>query len=378
MTPVYAIASHVIAPLATGTASLWEAVAAGKTGVAQHEDAALSPASFWGARFTPEQWSEIAATAPAHFLPFEKLAYAAVKGALQQAEGTTGPDKTILILSSTKGAIDHLNELPDERLNLHHSAALLSEALGFGTKPVVVSHACVSGVSALAYGKLLLQMGRCEQAVVVGADQLSRFVLSGFQSFQAIADGPCRPFDAARSGINLGEAGACIVLSTDKNAALARLAGSSSSNDANHISGPSRTGKELALAISRALQVAGISPGDIDIISAHGTATAYNDEMEAKAFARAGLLRAPVHSIKGSTGHTLGAAGIVESALLIESLRRQRLLPSTGFEHLGVSEPLEIATAADPAALKFALKTASGFGGCNSVAVWEAVALPHV
>jgi len=142
------------------------------------------------------------------------------------------------------------------------------------------------------------------------------------------------------------------------------------SNDANHISGPSRTGEELAMAISRAIGEAGIEASAVDMVSAHGTATMYNDEMEAKAFGLSGLLHSEVHSFKGYTGHTLGAAGVVESAMVAEAIKRQLLIPSPGYENNGVSQQLKITTTMKPAAINYVLKTASGFGGCNASVVW--------
>jgi 3-oxoacyl-[acyl-carrier-protein] synthase-1 len=217
----------------------------------------------------------------------------------------------------------------------------------------------------------LLQAGKYQNAIVVGCDRFSRFVLSGFQSFQAISNAPCKPFDAERNGINLGEAAATIILSaTGENEPLAILSGGSTSNDANHISGPSRTGIELALAISRAITEAGITNKDIDIISAHGTATLYNDEMEAKAFTLAGLNNTPLHSFKGYIGHTLGAAGVAESVMLLEAIRCQNIIPSAGFNQSASGQTLNVSTFPISANINYALKTASGFGGCNAAMVW--------
>src|SRR6185436_18114346 len=113
-------------------------------------------------------------------------------------------------------------------------------------KPVVVSNACISGLLAIIIGYRLIQSCQYDQAVVVGADEISKFVLSGFESFQAISSVPCKPFDAARSGINLGEGAGTVILSSDKNFSRGiKITGGSVSNDANHISGPSRTGEEL-------------------------------------------------------------------------------------------------------------------------------------
>lgn len=368
---VFAVATNITTSLGLRTQDVWQAVANGETGVRRYEDPLLSPVPFWASRLGEAQWETIRSASADNYSPFEQLAIYSARQALAQCTPAPDPGKTVLILATTKGNIGWLGKAPDERNLLATSAAMIATALGIAATPVVVSHACVSGVTALHYGLRLLQAGRYEHAIVLGADQFTRFVLSGFQSFQAVADAPCRPFDADRKGINLGEAAACIVLSTDPAyRPLARLCSGATSNDANHISGPSRTGVELSMAIQRTLEAAGVQPEQVGMISAHGTATLYNDEMEAKAFAHAGLLPAAVHSMKGYIGHTLGAAGILESAMVIESLQRQQLIPSAGYAASGVSEPLNITTSIQEAVLDYVLKTASGFGGCNAAALW--------
>lgn len=376
MLPVFAIASNITTSIGLTTDEVWNSVMNGNTGIQQHKEETLSATPFWASRISDEAWETIRRDTAKHtrLMPFEQMALYAAQQALAQCTTALDLTKTVFILATTKGNIELLSDGDEERNLLTTSAQMIAEAVGIATTPVVVSHACVSGVSALLYGMRLIQGGRYDHAIVVGADRFTRFVLSGFQSFQAIADEPCRPFDAARKGINLGEAAAAIILSNNEsNKPLARLCSGSTSNDANHISGPSRTGEELSMAIGRALNEASLEPAAIDAISAHGTATLYNDEMEAKAFAHAGLLAASVHSMKGYVGHTLGAAGILESAMVIESLRQQRLIPSIGYQESGVSEPLNITTNAANARLDYVLKTASGFGGCNAVAIWGKV-----
>jgi 3-oxoacyl-[acyl-carrier-protein] synthase-1 len=136
-----------------------------------------------------------------------------------------------------------------------------------------------------------------------------------------------------------------------------------SSNDANHISGPSRTGEGLYIAITRTLQH---NPLPVDHVSAHGTATPYNDEMESVALARAGLLDVPVNSMKGYWGHTLGAAGVIESVAAAWSLKNHILIGTMGFQENGVSEPVRVIENTEAAAIGSCLKMASGFGGCNA------------
>jgi 3-oxoacyl-[acyl-carrier-protein] synthase-1 len=209
--------------------------------------------------------------------------------------------------------------------------------------------------------------------VVAGADLITQFVLSGFQSFHAVSDTPCKPFDAGRNGITLGEAAATIVLSTVKPPSKdsIQLSGGAVSNDANHISGPSRTGQELHHAIEAAVKEAGIDKASIDFISAHGTATVYNDEMEAKAITLSGLQQVPVNSLKGYYGHTLGAAGLIESVACVHSLQEDVILPTPGFEKPGTTQPLHVNDALQTGTYRHCLKTASGFGGCNAAIVLQ-------
>ena len=161
------------------------------------------------------------------------------------------------------------------------------------------------------------------------------------------------------------------LLQTKYHSSGVKVSGGSVSNDANHISGPSRTGEELNLAISKAMNNAGLSANDIDFISAHGTATLFNDEMEAKAITLAGLQLVPVNSLKGYYGHTLGAAGLIESIISIQSLKENLVIPTRGFENIGVTQPINVCSTLYSATLKNCLKTASGFGGCNAAMVFS-------
>ncbi|GAC1439223.1 MAG: hypothetical protein NVSMB63_04430 [Sediminibacterium sp.] len=208
--------------------------------------------------------------------------------------------------------------------------------------------------------------------MIAGADVISKFILSGFQSFQAISPEPCKPFDRERKGINLGEGAGTIILSSNRKYAKGiKVMGGAVSNDANHISAPSRTGEELGHVIKTALRDSAFSSADIDLISAHGTATLYNDEMEAKAITSARLQSVPANSLKGYYGHTLGAAGLIESIISIQSLKENLVLPTRGFEQMGLTTPLNISNSFLHTPLKNCLKTASGFGGCNAAVVFS-------
>jgi 3-oxoacyl-[acyl-carrier-protein] synthase-1 len=250
---------------------------------------------------------------------------------------------------------------------------MVSEYFSFSTSPVVVSHACISGLVAIITGMRLLQSGKYDHAVVTGADVITKFILSGFQSFQAISAEPCKPFDVARNGITLGEGAATVILSVNKPSSMnfVKVSGGSVSNDANHISGPSRTGEELYQAINAAITEAGVTKDDIDFISAHGTATLYNDEMEARAIHLAGMQDIPVNSLKGYYGHTLGAAGLIETVISLHSLKENVVLPTKGYREPGTTKPLNVFNHLKEGSFTNCLKTASGFGGCNAAIILQ-------
>jgi len=286
-------------------------------------------------------------------------------------------DRVGLILSTTKGNIDVLESespFPEKRAYLSVLGQTLQHYFGFVTEPIIVSNACVSGVLALVTAQRLIDQGKFDHVFVVAGDLVTKFIISGFNSFQALSDAPCRPYCASRSGINIGEAAASVLVTKDNNRLVAEaveILGGASCNDANHISGPSRTGEGLFRSITSALKETGLSPEEIDYISAHGTATMYNDEMEAIAFDRAELANTPLNSLKGYFGHTLGASGLIETIIGMHSLHRNTLFASKGFQTLGVSRPINIIEKTTPKKLDAFLKTASGFGGSNTAAVFR-------
>lgn len=294
-------------------------------------------------------------------------------------------EDTAFILSTTKGNISLLknqSELP-EGVYLSKLAEKIADFFGFKTKPIIVSNACVSGVMAISVAKNMIQAGKYKDAFVIAGDELSEFVISGFNSFQAIGSGPCKPYDKTRDGINIGEAAAAVYITSglceeQSDEAIPqnekfrfKVLGDSAVNDANHISGPSRTGDGLYASIRNAMTEANVSPEQIDFISAHGTATLYNDEMEAIAFNRMDLQDIPLNSMKGYYGHCLGASGLLESIISMEGALNSTLLPSKNFEETGVTQPLNIIRENKSAEIKYILKTASGFGGCNAAVVLE-------
>ena len=220
----------------------------------------------------------------------------------------------------------------------------------------------------------MIQVGVYDDAFILAGDEVTEFVLSGFNSFQAMSEMPCKPYDSDRNGVTLGEATAAVYLTSDINKVEAnaiKICGDGAINDANHISGPSRTGEGLFKSIESALTEANITLKQIDYISAHGTATLYNDEMEAIAFNRLHLQNVPVNSLKGFYGHTLGASGLLEAVIAIESVNKQQLIVSKGCETIGVSQSINVIKKNTNKNVKYFLKTASGFGGCNTAVLFE-------
>jgi 3-oxoacyl-[acyl-carrier-protein] synthase I len=364
---VWVIADAIVSPLGFSTADNFRNVVSSNTGLIPVADAGLLSSHAYVGRVAvlPETDQELTR--------FEQMAVACVQQLFSKRSFSR--ERTLFILSTTKGNIDLLRTEPAHtRIHLHAAARHIAEQCGL-PNVVVVSNACVSGVMAMTIATRYLQHGKYDHAIVLGADELTPFVLSGFQSLGALSDEPCKPFDSERKGINLGEAAAAVFLTTAPHLSEGRQAikilGSGLSNDANHISGPSRTGEELAAAIEQALRESNVEKREIDFICAHGTATMYNDEMEAKAFAIAGLSDTPLNSLKGFYGHTLGAAGVLETVISIQSLLNDQLVPSLGFKELGVSKPLNVITKAERTKLRTFLKTASGFGGCNAAIVLQ-------
>ncbi len=341
MRDVFVVSDNILSPIGFTSEQNFNALKEGRSGIQRHEDLKLSPVPFHASLFSA---STNFLTIENNYTKFEQLLIASIDAALKNTDIDIRDKKTALIISSTKGNIslietETFSEELKQRVSLHGSARLIADHFDHPNNPTVISNACISGLLALLTAARLIQSGQYENAIVAGCDVITKFILSGFQSFMAVSTSPCKPFDAARDGITLGEGAATVVLSSNKKYAdNIRLAAGSVSNDANHISGPSRTGEELALAINNALRSASLSASDIDFISAHGTATLYNDEMEAKAISLMDMESVPVNSLKGNYGHTLGAAGLIESIITIHSLKENIILPTKNFVNIGVSK----------------------------------------
>ncbi|MCQ2142787.1 MAG: 3-oxoacyl-ACP synthase [Bacteroidales bacterium] len=336
----------IISPLGTGSEENFLAVLGGKTALSRHEGTFGLPEPFFASLFGEEVSRD------------ESLLVRCASDAMERAGIDPSAADVMFFFSSVKGDVDRLLYEPAENVRKH---------FGNPNPAVTVSNACTSGVCALVQAMRALRAGKCSKAVVVGYEFLSKFIISGFQSFKALSPEACRPFDRDRVGLNLGEAVAAMVLeavdaTTENDWELVRGA---IRNDANHISGPSRTG-EGSYNCLRGVLSSGIAPEEIAFLNVHGTATPYNDEMESIAIDRAGLIGVPVNALKGYFGHTMGAAGILETILSMRAVDKGLVLGVRGFENLGVSRPVNISSAKRETGKKAFVKLLSGFGGINA------------
>ena len=376
MKEIFLLDDAIISPLGFTTSNNLRALRNNESGLEFQKNSRFSSGGFYAGMIDDHKLKEAfsAIGDPGLFTKLEQMMILAVYQVLEKNK-LINISQTGLIISTTKGNIDLLREvgdLPENRKYLSKLAATVAEFFGF-SKPIVISNACISGGLALVAAKRFINSGRFSHAIVVGGDIVSDFVVSGFQSFMALSESKCRPFSANRNGINLGEAAAAVLVSDtpgNLNQNIS-LIGEGSANDANHISGPSRTGEGLFRSIGRALKTAGISSSDIGYISAHGTGTLYNDEMEASAFHRSGLELVPVNSCKAYYGHTLGAAALLESIITCHSLFNNEVFRSLNYDEPGLTNQLNIIEENRRNVMNYAMKTASGFGGCNIALIFK-------
>lgn len=298
---------------------------------------------------------------------FERLCVLSAKKAMEACSLSPGETDVLFVVSTTKGNVECLEaSLSDTRCHLASSAKRIASYFGNHNTPIVVSNACISGVCAQIAAVRELLSAKYRYAVVIGCDVLSKFIVSGFQSFKALSPEPCRPYDRERVGLNLGEAAGTIILKSGNPIHHDdwRYVASSIHNDANHISGPSRTGEGTYRVLRDILNV--IDAEEIGFINVHGTSTAYNDEMESIAIHRANLDDIPVNGLKGYYGHTLGAAGIIETILSMKAIELGLIPATKGFETSGTSYAVNISNNVRKTD-KFAfIKILSGFGGSNA------------
>lgn len=374
---VFTSYSNIISPLGFTSQENYQAIRAGKTGVRKIV-LPFSQEPFCVAKMDEAELETHISQLdkPLVHTRLEALSILSIQDVLSQSGIDPTDQRTLLIYSTTKGSIDVLENryahIGPERAYLPALAKHLQQYFQLAHTPMVVSNACISGLLSIIIAKRFIEQGTYDNVVVCGGDILSEFTISGFKSFNAMSSEPSRPFDANRTGINLGEAVSTLLLTNKKELAApyhTEIISGASANDANHISGPSRTGEGLLQALQTTLKNQDLA--DIGFISAHGTATPFNDEMESIAFERAGLSAVPLNSLKGYYGHTLGAAGVLETVLSLEAMKQQELIRSEGYATKGVSGNITVIESHQAKAYTAFIKTASGFGGCNAAALFR-------
>ena len=369
---IVSIADNIISPLGLTSEANYKAVKAGRSELKHHDGLWGLPEPFVASLMNREAMAEEFASIQLdeRYTFFEKMIILSASKAIQNAGIKANSESVLFILSTTKGNVFLLDKretgFPQERVSLSLAARQMTDYFHNPNPPIVVSNACISGVCAQIEAMRNLESGCFDYVVVVGADTQSAFIVSGFQSFKALSSETCKPFDAQRCGLNLGDAAATIIY-TRKDKANENdwvACRGAIRNDANHISGPSRTGEGSYRALC--VTLGNIPAEKIAFINAHGTATLYNDEMESVAIERAGLANVPVNALKGYYGHTMGAAGILESILSMKAIDEGIVLATKGFDTIGVSHPLKLSNQHQPTEKKAFIKLLSGFGGCNA------------
>lgn len=314
----------------------------------------------------------------------------------QELQTALGNGRTGIVVATAKGNISAIEGrcgsgpfIPsdDDKVLFSSMARCISEFSGVRESDIrIISNACISGVSAIVAARRMLLVGDYDMVIVIGADTQNRFITSGFASFKSLSQELCSPYDESRCGLNLGEAAGAMALTSmpvrwscglDGESGYVTIDGGAVSDDANHISGPSRTGDGLFFSMRNAMKEAGVNAAGIDLLQMHGTATAYNDEMESKAACLVGVQDVPVQSLKPYFGHTMGASGVIETIIAAAEIQEGIIAGTKGYEKSGVSVPLNVSASnrlitrnlvmSSPAGkINRCLKTASGFGGTNA------------
>lgn len=380
---IYQLSDNIISSLEFSTEENYVAVKQGISGLKFYEKAFDLPEPLMASRIDDEALNEAfdlrSSKNTVSYTRFEKAAILSAYKALEKTNINSASEKVLFILSTTKGNVELLDQgkselYESERIYLWRSAQLITNFFGNPNEAIIVSNACISGAAAQICAMRSLESKAYDYVVVIGADMLSEFVISGFQSFKSLSTDICKPFDKNRCGLNLGEAAATIIygradnMQTLPDNTIMLLAGAIA-NDANHISGPSRTGAGLSIAIEKTLQ--NINIQDIAFINAHGTATPYNDDMESMAITATNLQHISINSLKGFFGHTLGAAGVVETIISGKAIVENTMLKSNGSQNPETGCPLHILTENETCDKTHFLKLLSGFGGCNAALLFR-------
>ena len=391
----------MITPLGEGVGKNFSAILRGESGVTGTTDPRITQSALTAGIIPEEVYVNVRERLGARAKSLtrtEILTCGCLKSLIQslpqEMQTALGNGRTGIVVATAKGNVSALEGrcgsgpfIPsdDDKVLFSSMARCISEFSGVRESDIrIISNACISGVSAIVAARRMLLVGDYDMVIVVGADTQNRFITSGFASFKSLSPELCRPYDESRCGLNLGEAAGAMALTSmpvrwscglDGESGYVTIDGGAVSDDANHISGPSRTGDGLFFAMRNAMKEAGVNAAGIDLLQMHGTATAYNDEMESKAACLAGVQDVPVQSLKPYFGHTMGASGVIETIIAASEIQEGIIAGTKGYEksgvRLNVSASNRLITRnlvmSSPAGkINHCLKTASGFGGTNA------------
>jgi 3-oxoacyl-[acyl-carrier-protein] synthase-1 len=310
---------------------------------------------------------------------FSMMAFEDVRGDVARAIARHGARRVGIVLGTSTGGLDATEQAyfawrrdrevpPDYDFRRQHSFNALGELIarvsGVAGPVYTISTACSSSGKVHASAARLIAAGICDAVLVGGSDSLCRMTLQGFHGLGVLSKAPCGPFAEARTGINIGEGAAFQLVEREADADV-WLLGVGESSDAHHMSSPHPEGRGAAEAMSRAMDAASVRPEDVDLLNAHGTATALNDAAEAIAVSTLFGDRLPVTSTKGYTGHLLGAAAATEAVLAIHAVRTGRIPATLGCERIDPNVKIDVVTQPRKQRVRRALSNSFAFGGSN-------------
>jgi 3-oxoacyl-[acyl-carrier-protein] synthase-1 len=385
MTPLAVTAYTATSALGRGLAAQLDALRCARSGL-RPNDFSSAPLACWIGRVDGVESEPL----PTLLAPWEcrnnRLAWIGLNqdGFLERVHATRtryGASRVALLLGTSTASIGATEEayrrldadggLPDDMLRPaihapHSLAAFVAVALALEGPCLTVSTACSSSAKVFASAERMLRLGLIDAAVVGGVDTLCDSVLFGFNALELVSPEPCRPFDAARNGISIGEAaGFALLERIDAAPAVPRLLGYGEASDAHHMSTPHPQGLGAELALDEALARAGLEPARVDYINLHGTASQKNDEVEAALVGRAFPATTRASSTKGFTGHTLGAAGIVEATVALQAIEHDLVPGNLGGDTPDPSCGAQFAWRNEERRIDVALSNSFGFGGNN-------------
>ncbi len=386
MTPLAVTACTATSAMGSGLAAQFDALAHARSGL-RPNDFSSAPLACWIGRVEGVEDFALPAALAAWDCRNNRLAWLGLQkdGFIERvhaARARYGAARVALLLGTSTASIGATEEayrrldadggIPDDLLRPaihapHSLAAFVAAALALEGPCLTVSTACSSSAKVFASAERMLRLGLADAALVGGVDTLCDSVLFGFNALELVSPEPCRPFDRARNGISIGEAAGFALLERVEAAPQApRLLGYGESSDAHHMSTPHPDGLGAELALNDALARAGLDAAQVDYINLHGTASQKNDEVEAALVARVFPPRTRASSTKGFTGHTLGAAGILEATVALQAIEHGLIPGNLGGDTPDPSCGAQFAWRNEHRRVDVALSNSFGFGGNNA------------